>query len=393
MGFLRTTITRVDWKHLVCVALAAIAAAPTTGALATSSNVVRGTPRADTLTGTAAADRISGLAGNDRLYGRGGADHLVGGGGNDRLDGGPGTDSLACGPGRDTAVVTAGDRTSACEIRIDRSPSPTPTPPAPTPAPAPAPPAPGAPATYVFGAEVTPAHQTLLSAGLDMGARFIRARTGRDLPPFTVWAYANVDALIDVYAQTAPTDPQNSRNIWTRGTFAVGAYRKLWFGPMWFGESSAVNASKIAVHESFHVLQFELAGNRSMNSGTDDIPPAGPRWLFEGSAELIGYLALEGPGLVNMASVRADWAGRTRSSAVTLERLAILRGQFEAGGNAWGIMPLAIERLIGTGGLPNLLNYFEAIGRGVHWPSAFLASFGKPVETFYAEFDAYRKTL
>ena len=62
---------------------------------------------------------------------------------------------------------------------------------------------------------------------------------------------------------------------------------------------------------------------------------------------------------------------------MTLQRLALLRGQFEAGPNAWGIMPLAVERLFGEGGAPKLLMYstypvdatitlgMEAGGRGV----------------------------
>ena len=94
-----------------------------------------------------------------------------------------------------------------------------------------------------------------------------------------------------------------------------------------------------------------------------------------------------------MPGVRGDWAQRAKSSPVTLQRLAILRGQFEAESNAWGIMPLAVERLVGEGGAANVLSYFEAIGRGQPWEAAFATVFGKSVETFYAEFAAYRQTL
>jgi len=233
----------------------------------------------------------------------------------------------------------------------------------------------------------------MLRDGLDLGARYIRAAIGRELPPFTVWGYTDVEALIPVYSATAPTSPENSRAIWTRGTFAVGNFRKLWFGPPWFTSGPPSNLTKIAVHETFHVLQFELAGAGSMNSGTDEIPPAGPRWLFEGSAEVVGYFAIADAGLTHISGVRADWAQRTKSSPVTLERLAILRGQFEAGANAWGIMPLAIDRLVGEAGLPKLLAYFEAIGRGQPWQSAFATVFGKSIDTFYGELETYRAGL
>jgi hypothetical protein len=78
---------------------------------------------------------------------------------------------------------------------------------------------------------------------------------------------------------------------------------------------------------------------------------------------------------------------------VTLERLAIRSGQLEAGSNAWGIMPLAVERLVGQASTSKLLPYFEAIGRGEPWQVAFTTVFGKSVSAFYTEFEAYRQGL
>jgi hypothetical protein len=56
-------------------------------------------------------------------------------------------------------------------------------------------------------------------------------------------------------------------------------------------------------------------------------------------------------------------------------------------------MPLAVERLVGEGGAAKVLSYFEAIGRGQPWETAFATVFGKSAETFYAEFEAYRSQL
>ena len=213
------------------------------------------------------------------------------------------------------------------------------------------------------------------------------------MPSFTVWANTDLEALIRVYAETAPTEPANARDIWTRGTFATVTFRKAWFGPNWLTGVSNSNNTKIAVHEAFHVLQSELAGDRALNSGFDDIPRAGPRWISEGSAELVGYLAIADARLTSVTAVRADWAQRTKSSPVTLQRLAFLRGQFEAQSNAWGIMPLAVDRLVAEGGAAKVLSYFEAIGRGTPWETAFTASFGRSIDAFYTEFDAYRRGL
>ena len=217
---------------------------------------------------------------------------------------------------------------------------------------------------------------------------------GRELPPFSVWGYTDVESLIRVYADTAPTPQANARDIWTRGTVAAASYRKTWFGPAWFADSNpSPNKIKIAVHETFHVAQFDQAGDGALNGGFDDIPRAGPRWISEGSAELVGYLAIADARLTTISSVRADWVQRTKSSPVTLQRLALLRGQFEAGPNAWGIMPLAVERLVGEGGAAKVLTYFQMIGRGDPWEAAFAAAFGKSVDAFYAEFGAYRSAL
>ncbi len=227
---------------------------------------------------------------------------------------------------------------------------------------------------------------------LDLGARFIRSSLGRELPSFSVWGYTDLESLIRVYAETAPTEVWNARDIWTRGTVGVASYRKAWFAPAWFADSGS-NRTKIAVHEAFHVEQYELAGDGSLNSGFDNLPRAGPRWISEGSAELVAYLAIADARLTSMSNVRTDWAQRTKSSPVTLQRLALFRGQLEAGPNAWGIMPLAVERLVGVGGAAKVLTYFQAIGRGDPWEAAFAAAFDKTIDVFYAEFATYRSAL
>jgi hemolysin type calcium-binding protein len=353
---------------------------------------INGTAGNDTLRGGARADKIYGKGGNDRLFGAAGNDVLAGGPGNDRLVGGPGADTLRCGPGRDTATRDVRDKGSR-DCEVVRGPKPAPPPPSPPQPPPPPPPAPGAPATYVFGPEVTPAQQAGVRDGLDLGARYIRSVLGRELPPFTVWAYSDLEALIRIYAETAPTTPDNSRNIWTRGTVAVASFRKLWFGPDWLSRCCDANLTKIATHETFHVLQVELAGDRALNSGFDDIPRAGPRWVSEGSAELVGYLSIADARLTSMPAVRADWARRAKASPVSLQRLAILRGQFDAGSDAFGIMALAADRLVGEGGGAKVLSYYEAIGRGESWETAFAAAFGKTIDAFYAEFATYRSGL
>jgi RTX calcium-binding nonapeptide repeat (4 copies) len=350
---------------------------------------IKGTARADTLRGTARADTIDGKRGNDRLFGAGGNDVLVGGPGSDLLVGGAGADRLRCGPGRDTATRDVLDTVSA-DCEVVRGPTPAPPPPQP---PSP-PPAPGAPATYVFGPEVFSTQQAAVRDALDVGARYYRAALGRELPPFTVWGHTDAEAMARVFAETSGEvrTLEDSRALWANLVAHAGT-RGLWVGPQWFAERAGSNATKILAKEEFILLLYSIAGSTALNSGEDQVPRAGPRWLSEGTAESIAYRAIASVGMANLAAVRADWAQRTRSTSVTLERLAVRRGQLEAGSNAWGVMPLAVERLVGADETERLLAYFAAIGRGEPWPAAFATAFGKTVEAFYTEFAEYRRGL
>jgi hypothetical protein len=324
---------------------------------------INGTARNDTLRGGARADKISGKAGDDKLYGAGGNDVLVGGAGSDILVGGVGADEIRCGPDRDTAIRDVQDKVAKdCEVVRGPRPVPPPPPAPPEPSPPPPAPAPGAPATYVFGPEVSQAQQTAVRDALDLGARYYRTALGREVPQFNVWAYRDLEALIRVFAETSSEAPtvEQARALWARGLVAHANNLRMWIGPLWF-ENGTASAKKILAKEEFIILLYAIAGTNALNSGQDDIPRAGPRWLSEGTAELIAHLAIADARLVSMQAVRGDWGSRAKSSPVTLERLAILRGQFEAGANAWGIMPLAVERLVGEGGIAKVIPYFEAV--------------------------------
>ena len=357
---------------------------------------INGTARDDTLRGSVRADTLNGKGGNDRLFGAGGNDVLVGGSGNDLLVGGIGADTLRCGPGRDTATRDRPD-TVARDCEVVRGPkavpSPPPTSPTPPPPAPPTPPVPGARATYAFGPEVTPTQQAAARDALDMAARYSRTVLGREAPPFNVWGFRDLEALARLYLERSGevTSLEQSRAQWG-SLIAHAGSSGLWIGPLWFS-TDTVNGTKILAKEEFMLLLYGIAGPNSLNSGQDDVPRAGPRWLSEGTGEMVAHLVIDNARLANMASVRANWVQRAKASPVTLERLAILRGQFEAGSNAWAIMPLAVERLVGEGGTAKALSYFERIGRGEQWEAAFASAFGKSPGAFYAEFEAYRRGL
>jgi hypothetical protein len=50
-------------------------------------------------------------------------------------------------------------------------------------------------------AEVSPEHRALLQAALDVGARYIRTALGREVPPATIYAHTDLEAMIGDFGQ------------------------------------------------------------------------------------------------------------------------------------------------------------------------------------------------
>jgi hypothetical protein len=358
--------------------------APAAGAVWAAT--INGTARNDTLRGGARADKLDGKRGNDKLFGAGGDDVLVGGPGNDLLVGGGGADTLRCGPGRDSATRDLQDKVSA-DCEVVRGPKPAPLPP-PPPAPAP-----GAAATYVFGPELSSEQQSAVQRGLDAAARHYRSALGRELPPFSVWAHADLESMIRTYASTRPTSLEESRRLWTGGQVGHALPRKLWLGPGWFLQLSGGGYGsrlKIAAHEAFHLLQYEVAPENLWFGGIDDVRPLGPWWLLEGAPEYFGSLAIVEEGVFSLTNVYGQWEQTARSSPATLRSLETFRGQLNTPG-AYDIYALAVRQLVRDRDPKLVMTYFEAVGRGASWPNAFLAAFGRTVDAFYAEFESYRR--
>jgi hypothetical protein len=254
------------------------------------------------------------------------------------------------------------------------------------------PPPPVAPATYVVGAGVTGEQQAVVKGGLDIASGYFQSELGRDLPPTTVYLDDDLEGIVSLFASTAPATTADSRRIWETAA-AVADPRKVW---VFVGSSSWSppdwNRAKILGHEAFHVMQFEVSGPQPHRAGFDEVPRAGPRWLQEGSAEYIGYKAIASARLTEMSRVRDQWKMRSKLTTSPLRSRETTRGLFSEP-EPYQLSPLAVDFLV-AGRSDNLLTaYYEAIGRGEEWHSAFAAVFGKSVDTFYNEFEAYRRNL
>ena len=191
-------------------------------------------------------------------------------------------------------------------------------------------------------------------------------------------------------AETLPTSIDDARRFWERGAASAGP-RKIWVyvGSAGWSPRDDVGA-QILVHEAFHVLQMELAGAQAVSAGFDAVPAAGPVWLEEGTATYVAYKALAALSLVRFEEFRAHWISRVRQTTSPLRLRETRRGLFI---EPYQISTLAVDFLVGTRSDARIVAYYEAIGRGEPWQAAFAAVFGKSVDTFYAEFEAYRAGL
>ena len=62
-------------------------------------------------------------------------------------------------------------------------------------------PRPAPPRTTSFGPEVTPTQQAAARDALDMAARYYRTALGREVPPFSVWGFGDIEALARLYLE------------------------------------------------------------------------------------------------------------------------------------------------------------------------------------------------
>jgi hypothetical protein len=126
----------------------------------------------------------------------------------------------------------------------------------------------------------------------------------------------------------------------------------------------------------FHILQREVGW-----------PGAWGDWLQEGSAEFLGDAVVINAGMAIIGEVRecqiSNYFGAGGPSAPPLEWLSF--GHGNPSPCRYLIAWLALDRLLGgPAGTPKLAAY---------WTSGFQAAFGRTEQSFYQDFEQYRRGL
>ena len=141
----------------------------------------------------------------------------------------------------------------------------------------------------------------------------------------------------------------------------------------------------VVFHEYFHSVQFSLSNQQSTR---------GPLWLREGTARYFEYRLGGQHGYGDFDRLRRNEIARSR----TLEPLQTWESRGQAtfrggGGEAYNMGFLAADYLVNTKGLDAVAKTVWTEQRTKDWRAAFASAFGVSVDQFYADFEAYRRTL
>lgn len=214
--------------------------------------------------------------------------------------------------------------------------------------------------------------ETLPVARQDMG----------DSGALVVHVYATVDAFVAAHPQAERRRAQEDVDAGLSASATSGA---IWFyGPNYVPRDDRTRRM-IVLHEYFHSVQYSLSNRQSTK---------GPLWLREGTARYFEYRFGSEHGYGNFDQLRRSEIARSRS----LDPLQTYENRGQAtfrggGGEAYNLGFLAADYLVNTKGLDTVARTVWTELRTKDWRAAFATAFGEPVDQFYANFEAYRRSL
>ena len=302
--------------------------------------------------------------------------------------------ALACTTGTRTPEPAATDVSESSESTPESA-TPSPVPPAATArAAAPTSRTPARdPVVFSFGSTVPDADRAVVQGGVEVAVRYLEAAAGLRPVPATVYAYSDLGAmqaaiLRSSEASILPVDMIGRR---LGATTAESFPRNIFIntGSQVWRDMVTVQRFRTAGHEYFHVVQMEVLGPaityKIFTTSVTAERAEGPSWLFEGGADWISWKALEAAGLGSLA---AHLAATPPSRDVELSELESYLEYFLAEEARISLSVAAVDRLLVGRGASDLIGFYRLVGAGQPWPSAFVSSFGRTVEQFYAEFEA-----
>lgn len=221
---------------------------------------------------------------------------------------------------------------------------------------------------YYIGSSLDAQDAMYIREGVRLGQDYVHDKLG-----------ANVETPTIVNA--VPAAPRGNTDLVGLSTFHALV---LYTGSDGWRRAAPFDRVHVVVHEYMHVVQQELAGDRG----------GAPLWIDEGSAEYVGYQAVIDAGLVSAADVESYNAanvvdGPRLPPLTAVERAADFQSQPS---NVYGLAYLAVKRLVADRP-SSLRRYYQRLGQGDDWQTAFQSAFRVTPSDFYDAFEASRPDL
>lgn len=288
------------------------------------------------------------------------------------------------------AAFVKKQQTKLAELRAHCAATPAPAPtPGPTPTPAPTP---TSAVNLTMGSDMPAAQGDAIKQGIQIAETYF-AKLG--VPAgwhANVYAEATLDAIAADALKATGSDSFTRAQCANACAFVLQGNTVLIFpfGSSYYRPDELTGHVKTPVHELWHTVQYMLAPHIN-DHGADGLFIDGPTWLREGSAEFVGYSALQDAS-VDASFLVNNWHYDTRVNYAGVSLASTASGQ---GNNAaYSLGFFAVQLLVkDAGSMHSLIDYWTRIGQGTAWPAAFQQTFGRTPEQFYSEFETYRTTL
>ncbi len=246
---------------------------------------------------------------------------------------------------------------------------------------------------FTFGPNVPADQQQLVMDAIASGHEFFQSRLGTTVAGTTnVFVFDDIGLLVDAYMEFYNI-PASRRpeivELWTNSTAISGFINIFIFtqahGWNTFPEELGLHNHRLRIilHEYAHVLEFDLVGSQLGCCPSDQVPLIGPQWLVEGSAEYLTFVFFGDQGVIEGQKNDA------KSVSAPLRELETLMG-LDSEFFAISLAAVAVDFAVSLRELSALVDFWQAIGDGASWQTAFESSFGLTIDEFYQEFEAYR---
>lgn len=252
-------------------------------------------------------------------------------------------------------------------------------------------------ANFNFDDKVPVDQQEQIRDGTNKAVELIGSTTGVKVKNLSVYAYGDSDKLIDEYLKNTLVvqDRDQTLKRLSRATAFIGEKDDIYINCAsdgWLVNSPIIGSGVVEgryntiFHEYFHLVQKDLGFFRTEF----------PMWLNEGSCQYVAAKGLADSGLYDFAKIRSgnvSGAKSVKEQLHTMETVGGFAGAGEEHADEYPLGFLAVEYLMvgkPNGGIGDLTEFCQQVGRGTPWQEAFESSFGKSPEQFYSEFEAYR---